>query len=118
MSARSIAIAALAASLLAAAPAAFADPNPANNKNAVSRDLVCPNGQTFVATFAGLEGSDFNISINQSVFVYKYISIDGVITSRGVQGTRTNSDPLVSCSYTTPSLKFVVAVGFFTGQGV
>ena len=43
---------------------------------ALLRTLQCDNGQTLDATFAGLEGSNFNVSIDQRVFVYKWIHID------------------------------------------
>src|SRR5437764_1871343 len=62
---RSVVLAALAASLAIGVGVAVADPNPVNNKNAVSRTLECDNGATLAATFAGLEGSDFNIVIDQ-----------------------------------------------------
>ena len=58
------------------ASAAVADPNPENNKQALSRTLQCDNGETLAATFAGLEGSNFNVTIDERVFVYKWIHID------------------------------------------
>jgi hypothetical protein len=102
------------------APAAVADPNPAKNKQAVSRTLQCDNGQTLAATFAG-DGSNFNVTIDQSVFVYKWILIDrpapleDTLNVRGLPGF--DEEDLVTCSYTTPSGNSVTAIGFFTGQG-
>ncbi len=123
MTARSLALAAFASSILVAAPAAIADPSPDNNKNAVSRTLVCSDGETLPSTFAGLEGSDFNITGDQRVFVYKWINIDeipigvqsagDVTTNRGLQGIA--EDRLVTCHYFTGSGAYVTAIGFFTG---
>lgn len=123
MSARSLTLAVLASSVLVVVPAAFADPNPDNNKNAVERTLVCSDGESLPSTFAGLEGSDFNISGDQRVFVYKWINIDeipigvestgDVTTNRGLQGI--SSDRLVTCHYFTGSGAYVTAIGFFTG---
>ena len=48
------------------APVAVADPDPENNKQALLRTLQCDNGQTLDATFAGLEGSNFNVTIDRS----------------------------------------------------
>jgi hypothetical protein len=122
MSVRTLALASLATSLLVLVPSALADPNPANNKNAVERTLVC-GGESFPSTFAGLEGSDFNISSGQQVFVYKWIHIDeipigvesagDVTTNRGLQGI--SSERLVTCNYYTGTGAYVTAVGFFTG---
>ena len=107
------------------ASAAVADPNPENNKQALSRTLLCDNGETLAATFAGLEGSNFNVTIDQRVFVYKWIHIDrppvGVegpnddLNVRGLQGF--DEDDLVTCRYTTGSGSSVTAIGFFTGGG-
>ena len=107
------------------APAALADPDPENNKQALSRTLQCDNGETLAATFAGLEGSNFNVTIDQRVFVYKWIHIDrppvGVegpnddLNVRGLQGF--DEEDLVTCRYTTPSGNSVTAIGFFTGRG-
>lgn len=107
------------------ASAAVADPNPENNKQALSRTLQCDNGETLAATFAGLEGSNFNVTIDQRVFVYKWIHIDrppvGVegpnddLNVRGLQGF--DEEDLVTCRYTTGSGNSVTAIGFFTGRG-
>jgi len=106
------------------ASAAVADPNPENNKQALSRTLQCDNGETLAATFAGLEGSNFNVTIDQRVFVYKWIHIDrppvGVegpnddLNVRGLQGF--DEADLVTCRYTTGSGNSVTAIGFFTGR--
>jgi len=105
--------------LLIAAPA-VADPG-SNNKNTVTRVLACDNGRTVATTFAGENGSNFNVSVDQSVFVYKQIVIDRLplgpggadeTDNRGIQAF----DPtaLVTCTYTSPSGTFVTVVGFFT----
>ena len=106
-------------------PAAVADPNPENNKQALSRTLQCDNGETLAATFAGLEGSNFNVTIDERVFVYKWIHIDRPpvgeegpnddLNVRGLQGF--DEEDLVTCRYTTPSGNSVTAIGFFTGSG-
>jgi hypothetical protein len=105
--------------LLIAAPA-LADPG-SNNPNTVTRTLACDNGRTVAATFAGESGSNFNVSVDESVFVYKRIVIDRLplgpggndeTDDRGVQAFDPNS--LVTCTYTTPSGSFVTVVGFFT----
>lgn len=107
-----------------AAPAAVADPDPAKNKNAVSRTLQCDNGQTLAATFAG-DGSNFNVTIDERVFVYKFLHVDrppvgeegpdDELNVRGLQGF--DEEDLVTCRYTTSSGSSVTAIGFFTGQG-
>jgi len=105
--------------LLIAAPA-VADPG-SNNPNTVTRILACDNGRTVATTFAGENGSNFNVSIDQSVFIYKQIVIDrlplgpgGVdeTDDRGIHGFDPGS--LVTCTYTTPSGTFITVVGFFT----
>ena len=111
------------ASLAIAAPAALADPDPANNKQALVRTLVCDNGETITASFAGLEGSNFNVTTDTRVFVYKWIHIDrppvGVegdnddLNNRGLNGIP--EEWLVTCGYTTGSGNVVEAVGIFTG---
>lgn len=111
------------ASVAIAAPAALADPDPAKNKQALVRTLTCDNGETITASFAGLEGSNFNVVGDQRVFVYKWIHIDrppvGVdgpnddLNDRGVDGVP--EEWLVTCGYTTGSGNVVVAIGFFTG---
>ena len=105
-------------------PAAVADPDPAKNKNAVSRTLQCDNGRTLAATFAG-DGSNFNVTIDQRVFVYKFLHVDrppvgeeGPNDERNVRGLQGfDEEDLVTCRYTTPSGNSVTAIGFFTGQG-
>jgi hypothetical protein len=105
--------------LLIAAPA-VADPG-SNNPNTVTRTLACDNGRTVATTFAGENGSNFNVSIDQSVFIYKQIVIDRLpLGPGGVDETDDRGihafDPtsLVTCTYTTPSGTFVTVVGFFT----
>lgn len=117
-------LAALASTSTLGTPVALADPDPQNNKNALVRTLQCDNGQTIVASFAGLEGSNFNVTTDERVFVYKWIHIDrppvGVegpnddLNERGVQGVA--AERLVTCRYTTGSGNVVEAVGFFTGN--
>jgi len=105
--------------LLIAAPA-VADPG-SNNPNTLTRTLACDNGRTVSATFAGEAGSNFNVSIDQSVFIYKRIVIDrpplgpggdDETDDRGIDAFDPSS--LVTCTYTTPSGNFVTVVGFFT----
>ena len=114
---------AIVGALAVTAPLALADPNPATNKKALVRTLACDNGETIAASFAGLEGSNFNVVIDNRVFVYKWIHIDrppvGVdgpnddLNVRGLQGI--SADRLVTCGYTTGSGNVVEAVGIFTG---
>jgi hypothetical protein len=114
----------LVAALAVTAPLALADPDPATNKQALVRTLKCDNGQTIRASFAGLEGSNFNVVTDNRVFVYKWIHIDrppvGVdgsnddLNVRGLQGI--SADRLVTCGYTTGSGNVVEAVGIFTGR--
>jgi hypothetical protein len=113
----------LVSSLTVVSPA-VADPDPENNPNALVRTLRCDNGETIVASFAGLEGSNFNVTTDERVFVYKWIHIDrppvGVegpnddLNVRGLQGFP--EDRLVTCRYTTGSGNVVEAIGFFTGS--
>ena len=113
---RSVSLAALASSLAIGVPAAIADPNPDNNKNALVRTLHCSNGETVVASFAGLEGSNFNVTTDQRVFVYKSLHVDGPndeLTIRGLDGVP--ADRLVTCNYVTGSGSAVEAIGIFTG---
>jgi hypothetical protein len=120
---RRLILAGLVSSVAIGAPPALADPNPANNPNALVRTLQCDNGETIVASFAGLEGSNFNVTTDQRVFVYKWIHIDrppvGVdgpnddLNVRGLQGVP--DERLVTCGYTTGSGNVVEAVGLFTG---
>jgi hypothetical protein len=124
MSCRRLVLAGLLSSLALAAPPAIADPDPANNPNALVRTLQCDNGETIVASFAGLEGSNFNVTTDERVFVYKWIHIDrppvGVegpnddLNVRGLQGVPEGR--LVTCRYTTGSGNVVEAIGFFTGD--
>jgi hypothetical protein len=104
-------------------PSAIADPNPDNNQNALVRTLECSNGQTIVASFAGLEGSNFNVTTDESVFVYKWIHIDRLplgdspnddLNVRGLQGFP--AERLVTCGYVTGSGSVVEVIGFFTGD--
>lgn len=121
---RRLTLAALVTSLAIGVPPAIGDPDPTVNKNALVRTLVCDNGQTIVASFAGLEGSNFNVTTDQRVFVYKWIHIDrppvGVdgpnddLNVRGLQGV--SADRLVTCRYVTGSGNVVEAIGIFTGQ--
>ena len=109
----------------AMAPAAVADPDPENNKQALVRTLECDNGETLDATFAGVEGSNFNISIDERVFVYKLLHFDAPpigeegpddeLNVRGLQGF--DAENLVECHYTRPSGALVTVIGFFTGGG-
>lgn len=69
-------LAGLVSWLAVGASPAIADPDPENNKNALVRTLECDDGQTVVASFAGLEGSNFNVTTDERVFVYKWIQID------------------------------------------
>jgi hypothetical protein len=110
----------LAGVLLVIASPALADPG-GSNPNALTRTLACDNGRTVVATFAGESGSNFNVSVDQSVFIYKRIVIDrpplgpggdDETDDRGIHAFAPNS--LVTCTYTTPSGNFVTVVGFFT----
>lgn len=64
-------LAAVASASALGAPVALADPDPQNNKNALVRTLQCDNGQTIVASFAGLEGSNFNVTTTSA---YSYTS--------------------------------------------
>jgi len=112
---RTLALSALVA-LATAAPAA-GDPG-AKNPNTQTRTLVCDNGLTVDATFAGALGSNFNVTIDQSVFVYKSISVFRPLTGetevdeRGIQGFA--AEALTTCRYTSPSGAQVTAIGFFT----
>ena len=120
---RRLILAGLVSCLAIGVPSATADPDPENNKQALVRTLQCDNGQTIVASFAGLEGSNFNVTTDERVFVYKWIHIDrppvGVeganddLNVRGLQGVP--DERLVTCRYTTGSGNVVEAIGFFTG---
>ena len=122
---RWVTLASCAIFAVALAPGAVADPDPDNNKQALLRTLQCDNGETLDATFAGAEGSNFNVTIDERVFVYKWIQIDRPpvgeegpnddLNVRGLQGF--DEEDLVTCRYTTPSGNSVTAIGFFTGQG-
>ena len=94
--------------LLVTAPA-LADPG-SNNPNTLTRTLACDNGRTVQATFAGEAGSNFNVTVDESVFIYKRIVIDRVplgpggddeVDDRGIDAFDPSS--LVTCTYTTPS---------------
>ena len=110
----------LVAGLLLIAAPAVADPGD-NNPNTLTRTLTCDNGRTVDATFAGDAGSNFNVSIDESVFIYKRIVIDrpplgpggdDETDDRGIHAFDPSS--LVTCTYTTPSGNFVTVIGFFT----
>ena len=108
--------------LAIAAPGALADPDPAKNKQALVRTLACDNGETITASFAGLEGSNFNVVGDNRVFVYKWIHIDRLppgdspnddLNFRGLDGVP--EEWLVTCGYTTGSGSVVEAIGIFSG---
>jgi hypothetical protein len=107
--------------LALAAPVASADP-PENNPNAEFRDFMdCTNGaDDLEVVFAG-GGVNFNVTSNESVFVFKTITIDRLplgpggndeVDDRGIQGFDPAS--LTTCEYTTPSGSHVTVTGFFT----
>ena len=109
---------ALAVACLIVAAPVHADPD---NKNTLSRTLTCDDGRTVTAVFAGENGSNFNVTTDESVLLYSQIIIDrpplgaggnDETTTRGLQG----QDPasLVTCTYTTPSGNHVTVIGFFT----
>jgi hypothetical protein len=111
---------ATAAVLVVAVPPATADPD---NVRTATRTLECDDGRTVEAVFAGEAGSNFNVTVDQSVFVYKLLVIDraplgpggdDTVDERGVQGA--GHDDLVTCEYMTGSGNHVVATGFFTPQ--
>lgn len=117
---RTLIVALLAAGLLVLSAPAGGDPG-ANNPNTLTRTLACDNGRTVQATFAGESGSNFNVSIDESVFIYKRIVIDrpplgpggnDETDDRGIHAFDPAS--LVTCTYTTPSGNFVTVIGFFT----
>jgi hypothetical protein len=103
------------AALAVAAPATSADP-PASNPNAQFRTfLTCTNGATDVeVVFVGVNGSNFNVTSNQSVFVFKSLATDGVVEiERGIQGFDPAS--LTTCEYISPSSgAHITVTGFFT----
>jgi hypothetical protein len=72
------------------ASAAGADPNPENNKQALSRTLLCDNGETLAATFAGLEGSNFNVTIDRrsGPISPPRLPPEAVLEVRGIQRSR------------------------------
>lgn len=112
---RTIALSALV--LLAMAAPAAGDPGAAN-PNTQTRTLNCDNGRTVDATFAANAGSNFNVTIDQSVFVYQSISIfqpsTGLtfVDERGIKGF--DADSLTTCRYTSPLGNQVTVIGFFT----
>jgi hypothetical protein len=117
---RALIIGLLAGGLLVLSSSAVADPG-SNNPNTLTRTLACDNGRTVVATFAGEAGSNFNVAIDESVFIYQRIVIDrpplgsggdDETDDRGIGGFDPAS--LVTCTYTTPSGNFVTVIGFFT----
>jgi hypothetical protein len=101
------------------APVASADP-PATNPNAQTRTLDCDNGEQVVATFAG-DGSNYNVIIDERVFIYKRQLVTSpagevvFVGERGIQGFDEGS--LVTCSYTNPAGFNIAVTGFFTPQG-
>ena len=114
---RTLALGLAVGSLVIAAPA-VADPA---NKNTLTRTLACDNGRIVDAVFAGENGSNFNVTVDQSVFIYSQLIVDRLplgpggndeTTTRGLQGQK--ADSLVTCEYTTPSGNDVTAIGFFT----
>jgi hypothetical protein len=97
-----------------------ASADPVNSPNALTRTLACDNGRTVAATFVGLGGVNFNVTVDQSVFIFKTITIvrpsgEVEVDDRGIQGFDPAS--LTTCTYTTPGGSFVTVVGFFTPQG-
>jgi hypothetical protein len=105
-----------------ATPAAIADPGE-NNPNATTRVFMnCTNGaDQLEVVFVGLEGVNFNVTTDQSVFVFKTITIDRLplgpspndeVDDRGIQGFAGQS--LTTCEYVTPSCSQVTVTGFFT----
>ena len=112
---RILALSALVA--FATAAPVLGDPG-ANNPNTHTRTLVCDNGRAVDATFAGFQGSNFNVTIDQSVFVYKSISIfspstgETFVDDRGIEGF--DAEALTTCRYTTPGGNQVTVIGFFT----
>jgi hypothetical protein len=96
-----------------------ADPGE-SNPNTQTRTLVCDNGRTVDATFAGFQGVNFNVTIDESVFVYKTITFvftsgETEVDDRGIQGFDPAS--LTTCRYTSPSGSQVTVTGFFTPRG-
>jgi hypothetical protein len=119
---RRLILAGLLSTFAVGASPALADPDPANNPNALVRTLQCDNGETIVASFAGLEGSNFNVTTDERVFVYKWIHIDrppvgvdGPNDDLNVRGQSVSAERLVTCHYTTASGNVVEAIGLFTG---
>jgi hypothetical protein len=117
-----LAVAVLTLAALALTPAvASADPG-ANNKNALFRVFDCSNGaEDLEVVFVGLEGVNFNVTSNESVFVYKTITFDrpplgpsenDEVDDRGIQGFDPAS--LTTCDYVTSSGTHVTVTGFFT----
>jgi hypothetical protein len=104
------------------APTASADPGE-NNPNTATRVFSdCTNGaDALEVVFAGEAGSNFLVTGNQSVFVYKRIAIDrpplgpggdDEIDERGLKGFSEGS--LTTCTYVTASGNHVTVTGFFT----
>jgi len=111
--------------ITATASTANADPGE-NNPNTATRVFMnCTNGAPpLEVVFVGLEGVNFNVTVNQSVFVFKTITIDRVplgpggndeVDDRGIQGFDQQS--LTTCEYFTPSGNHVTVTGFFTPRG-
>jgi hypothetical protein len=94
-----------------------------NNPNTQTRVFVnCTNGAgPLEVVFVGLEGVNFNVKVDQSVFVFKTITIDRLplgpggddeVDDRGIQGFANQS--LTTCEYFTASGNHVTVTGFFT----
>ena len=69
---RTLALGLVVGSLVIAAPA-VADPD---NTNTLTRTLACDNGRTVDAVFAGENGSNFNVTVDESVFIYSQLIVD------------------------------------------
>ena len=106
------------AALAVAAPASSADP-PDTNKNVNVRNFTsCDNGETNVeVVFVGIFGSNFNVTSDQRVFVFKTYaegSPPEVQIERGINGG--GHEPLTTCTYTFSGVLATVT-GFFTQRG-
>ena len=97
-------VGALAVLVLGAAPVA-ADPN---NSNTLQRTLECDNGRTVDAVFAGENGSNFNVTVDQSVFIYKMLSVDRPPTGTG--GDDTVDVPMALPALAPPTVPASVCV--------
>jgi hypothetical protein len=87
--------------------------------------MNCTNGAgPLEVVFAGEAGSNFLVTADQTVFVYKLIVIDrpplgpggdDEIDERGVRGFAEGT--LTTCEYVTASGNHVTVTGFFTPRG-